>query len=171
MPSRLQPAFWGGLFIGVLSALPFVSTLNACCCLWVITGGILTSYLLQERSSLPITASDGALTGLVAGAIGAVLTSVFGVLLALMQGVSGPESLDRIIAEGGLPPEVERVFHQLRDLPPSVWYIAPFLIFLVVFPIFAMLGGLLGVAIFKRNVPPPAPPPGTVEVLPPEPPL
>jgi ABC-type multidrug transport system permease subunit len=40
------------------------------------------------------------------------------------------------------------------------------LINVVVFTIFGMLGGLLGVAIFKKNAPPQ--PPGTVEVLPPE---
>ena len=43
MPSKLQPALLGGLLIGVLSALPFVSVLNGCCCLWVILGGVLTS--------------------------------------------------------------------------------------------------------------------------------
>jgi hypothetical protein len=37
----------------------------------------------------------------------------------------------------------------------------------VVYTVFGMLGGLLGVAIFKKNAPPP-PPPGTVEVLPPQ---
>jgi hypothetical protein len=31
-----------------------------------------------------------------------------------------------------------------------------------------MLGGLLGVAIFKKRVPPPAPPTPTFDVLPPE---
>jgi len=163
MPSKLQPAFWGGLFIGVLSALPFVSTLNACCCLWVIAGGVLTSYLLQERSVLPITAGEGAVAGLIAGAIGAVLASVLGIILSVMQGITGPQSLDQI-PQGDLPPEIGRIFEQLRELPPSVWYLAPLLIFLVLFPIFGMLGGLLGVAIFKKNIPPPA---GTVEVLPP----
>jgi hypothetical protein len=157
MPSRLQPALWGGLLIGVLSALPFVSVLNTCCCLWVITGGVLTSYLLQERSPVPITAGDGALTGLLAGAIGAVLASVFGIALSLVQGVSGAESLDQLISQGNLPPEATRILEQVRTLPPSVWYIGPFLVFLVVFPIFGMLGGLLGVAIFKRSAPP-APP-------------
>ena len=34
-PPKLQPALFGGLFIGVLSALPLVSVGN-CCCLWVI---------------------------------------------------------------------------------------------------------------------------------------
>jgi hypothetical protein len=33
--------------------------------------------------------------------------------------------------------------------------------------VFGMLGGLLGVAMFKKNLPPP-PPPGGVQVLPPE---
>jgi hypothetical protein len=164
MSSRLQPALVGGLFTGVLSALPFVSTVNACCCLWVIAGGVLTSYLLQERSSVPIAAGDGAVWGLVSGAIGAVVAGVLGIVFALMQGLTGPESLDQI-PRGDLPPEVARVFERLRDLPPSVWFIAPFFIFLVVFPVFSMIGGLLGVAMFKKRTPPPA---GTVEVLPPE---
>ena len=166
MPSRMQPAFFGGLFIGVLSALPFVSGLNLCCCLWVITGGVLTSYLLQERAPLPITAGDGAVAGLLAGAIGAILAWLLGLGFALMQGLTGAESLDQI-PQGDLPPEIVDVFERMRELPASVWYIAPLFIFLLAFPIFGMLGGLLGVAIFKRTAPP-SPPPGTMEVLPPE---
>ena len=160
MPSRLQPAFFGGLFIGVLSALPFVSGLNMCCCLWVVAGGVLTTYLLQERWPVPVTATDGALTGLLAGAIGAIIAATLGIAFSAMTGMAGPESLDQI-PQGDLPPEFGRILDQLRDLPPSVWYIAPFVIYLVVFPIFAMLGGLLGVAIFKRKLPPPPPPPAT----------
>ncbi len=166
MASKAQPAFWGGLFIGVLSALPFVSALNACCCLWVIAGGVLTAYLLQERSSVAITAGDGAVTGLLAGAIGAVIAGVLGAVIAALQGTTGAESLDQMLGQGELPPEVAQVFGRMRELPASVWFIAPLLFFLVVFPIFGMLGGLLGVAIFKRT--PPPPPPGTIEVLPPE---
>lgn len=164
MASKASPAFWGGLFIGVLSALPFVSMLNACCCLWVIAGGVVTSYLLQERSVAPITAGDGAVGGLLAGAIGAVIATVLGLLVSLLQGVSGAEALDQI-PQGDLPPQVVAVFEQLRDMPPALWYLGPFVVSLVVFPIFAALGGLLGVAMFKRNTPPPA---GTVEILPPE---
>ena len=164
MAARLQPAFWGGLFIGVLSALPFVSTLNMCCCLWVITGGVLTSYLLQERSALPLTAGDGAIGGLVAGLIGAVVAAVLGHLVSLMQGVTGPDALDQL-PTADLPPEVVRVFEQMRDLPAAVWFVGPLLLYLIVFPVFGLLGGLLGVAMFRRSTPPP---PGTVEVLPPQ---
>jgi hypothetical protein len=41
--SKLQPALIGGLVTGVLSALPFVNILNACCCLWVVTGGVVAA--------------------------------------------------------------------------------------------------------------------------------
>ena len=164
MPSRLQPALFGGLFIGVLSALPFVSNLNACCCLWVIAGGVLTSYLLQERMTTPLTAGDGAVTGLLAGVLGALIAGVLNVGFSLMMGISGADALDQL-PQGNMPQEVERVFEQVRNMPSAVWLIFPFILYIVVFPIFAMLGGLLGVAIFKRT--PPPPPPGTIEVLPP----
>jgi hypothetical protein len=43
MQERLQPALWGGVFIGVLSALPLVNLGNCCCCLWVLVGGGLAA--------------------------------------------------------------------------------------------------------------------------------
>ena len=164
MGPKLQPALLGGLLIGVLSALPFVSVLNGCCCLWVIVGGLLTTYLLQDRSPLPVTAGDAAIAGLLAGVIGALVAALVGGALMLVMG-GGAESLEQI-PRGDLPPEFGRILDRFRELPPSFWYIGPVLIYLFIFPIFSMLGALLGVAIFKRQ--PPPPPPGTVEILPPE---
>ena len=40
----LQPVLFGGLFMGVLSALPIIS-LGNCCCVWVAGGGAVTAYL------------------------------------------------------------------------------------------------------------------------------
>ena len=37
---------------------------------------MLTAYLLQERMPLPMTAGDGALAGLMAGVIGALIAGV-----------------------------------------------------------------------------------------------
>jgi hypothetical protein len=169
MPSKLQPAFWGGLFIGVLSALPFVSMLNACCCVWVIAGGVLTSYLLQERFLTPITAGDGAVGGLLAGLIGALVSAVIGLALVAVQGNPMTQTFDQILSQGQMPPEAARLMEQMRDWPAALWFVLGLAMQLILFPIFSMFGALLGVAIFKRNVPPPAAP-GTIDVLPPEPP-
>ena len=54
----LQPALIGGVVTGVLSALPFISGFNACCCLWVVSGGLVASYLLQQSRSTPLTPGD-----------------------------------------------------------------------------------------------------------------
>jgi hypothetical protein len=167
MASRLQPALWGGLFIGVLSALPFVSNLNACCCLWVVIGGVLTTYLLQERSPAPITAGEGAVAGLLSGLIGAVIMSVLGVLISAFGGMDVKGAIDQMLAQGGLPPQFTDALERAREVPAAVWFLLSFLLSMVVYPVFSMLGALLGVAIFKKRLPP-APPPGTIEVLPPE---
>ena len=44
--------------MGALSALPFVNAGNLCCCLWVITGGVVASYLLQQNQSAPLTPGE-----------------------------------------------------------------------------------------------------------------
>jgi hypothetical protein len=169
MPSKLQPAFLGGLFIGVLSALPFVSMVNTCCCLWVIAGGVLTSYLLQERLLTPITAGDGAIGGLLAGLIGSVVAAVIGLAFMAFQGNAASQALEQVLSQGQMPPEAARIVEQFREWPAWAWWLLASGFTLVIYPLFSMLGALLGVAIFRRNVPPSGPP-GTVTILPPEPP-
>ena len=44
---RHTPALLGGLFIGVIASLPVV---GACCCLWCICGGMLTTTTGREVS-------------------------------------------------------------------------------------------------------------------------
>ena len=71
-----QPALLGGLFIGVLSALPFVNGANAAAASGSSSGGLLAAYLQQQESAArPIDGRCGRLGGLLAGAIGAVITS------------------------------------------------------------------------------------------------
>ena len=66
-PSKTQPALLGGLFIGVLSALPVVNLGNCCCCLWVVCGGALAAWLLQQNEPAPMATGDALLAGLLGG--------------------------------------------------------------------------------------------------------
>ena len=76
----------GGLFIGVLSALPVVSSANACCCLWVVAGGVLVVYLQQQNTPLPLETADAVLGGLIAGLIGAVIACLGQYILYAITG-------------------------------------------------------------------------------------
>ena len=77
----LQPALLGGVVIGVLSALPVINLAN-CCCAWILFGGGLAAYLLQQGRPAPISVGDGALVGLMAGAVGAVVWTLVSIPLA-----------------------------------------------------------------------------------------
>ena len=166
---RLQPAFFGGLLIGVLSALPIVSVGNCCCCLWVVAGGMLAVYLRQQNSPFSVTSAEGALVGLLAGIIGALIGGVISIPIESMMGPFQRRILESIIASRpDVPPEMRDMFERAEARQGGVAAIAfRFVFMLIAGTIFGMLGGLLGVAVFKKDAPPP-PPPGTIEVLPPE---
>jgi hypothetical protein len=81
-PSKIQPALLGALVLGFGSVIPVVSYGNLCCCGWGIIGGALAAYLLIKRSRvLPITKSDGAGAGALAGVVGSLIYLVIGVPL------------------------------------------------------------------------------------------
>jgi hypothetical protein len=154
--ARLQPALLGGVFIGVMSALPFISAGNCCCCLWVLAGGALAVYLRQQNLPAPIDAAEGALLGLMAGAIGGVIWGVLSIPVDMLMGPMMQEWMDRIMAGSeDMPPEAREWFDRMMD--GNVRRVAGFFINLVASVVFGLLGGLLGVAIFKKTAPPQPP--------------
>lgn len=163
--SKLQPAVLGGVFIGVLSALPFVS-LGNCCCLWVIGGGVLAAWLLQQNQSLPIENGDAALVGLYAGLIGAVVALVVQIPLTLALGPMQEEMIRQWAQRSGeMPEELREVFDNLQTSGglSAIGLLVGFVFMLVIGAIFSTLGGLLGALFFRRQSPPsvpPLPPPG-----------
>jgi hypothetical protein len=164
MNDRLQPALWGGVFIGVLSALPIVSIGNCCCCLWVIVGGVLAAYLRQQNSPYQIDAAEGALVGLMAGVIGAVIGSVLAIPIQNLTGPFQQQMMDRVISQNpDITPEMRDMMERVTARS-GLWIVGLFFS-LVVDAVFGILGGLLGVAVFKKNLPPP-PPPGTIDITP-----
>ena len=162
---RLQPALFGGIFIGVLSALPVVNAGNCCCCLWVILGGVLATYLRQQNTPYAVTAAEGALVGLMAGAIGGVLAAVLSIPMQALTGDIQRQFLENFANNPDLPPEFRDAL--TRGNLGGAAMAAGIMFNMVISVVFGLLGGLLGTAIFKKSAPPP-PPPGTVEVLPPE---
>jgi hypothetical protein len=163
---RLQPALFGGLLIGVLSALPLVNAGNCCCCLWVIAGGMLAVYLRQQNSPFAVTSAEGAFVGLLAGLTGGVLGVLLSIPIDLMVGPFQRQFVEWVLSVNpDIPAEIREMSERTGTGPAAVAF--KLLFGVVSGAIFGMLGGLLGVALFKKNAPPP-PPPGTFDVLPPE---
>ena len=162
-PPRLQPALFGGLFIGVLSALPLINMAN-CCCLWVLGGGVLAAYLMQQNYPYPIQAADGALVGLLAGLFGGVLGALLSIPIDIMMAPVQHRILERILAANpDFPDDARTMIENMSARGVAIVFKLVFSVFIGL--VFGMLGGLLGVALFRKKDAPP--PPGTTEILPP----
>jgi len=157
-PAKLQPALYGGAFIGVLSALPFVNLGNACCCMWVIGGGVIAAYVMQQNYPLPITVADGVLVGLLAGVFGGVIGTALSIPLELAFGDVQRDMFRRMVEGlGTLPPEAQDMFDQMESrgaAEMALGSIFGLMIGVVAGAIFGMLGGVLGAAIFRKDQPP-----------------
>ena len=157
-----QPALIGGLVIGVLSSLPIISAGNVCCCLWVVSGGAVAAYLLQQNQTTPITPGDGALVGLYAGLIGAAVGFVISIPLSLVMAPMQRAMVERILQNAGDMPPAARQFLENMSAPSTaaglmgrlVIRVIIFCFTLVIWSIFSTLGGVLGAAIFKKSAPP-----------------
>ena len=155
--SRTQPALIGGLIIGVLSALPLVSAGNLCCCLWVVSGGVVAAYILQENQATPITAADGAYVGLLAGLTGAFVYLLLSIPITVLIAPMERLVMQRLMeSAGNMPPEFRE--YMGTYIGGGVRLALGFTFMLFVGAIFSTVGGLLGAAIFRKQLPP-----GTVD--------
>lgn len=169
-PARLQPAVLGGLVMGVLASLPVVNLANMCCCAWAISGGLIAAWLMQQNHPYPVQPGDGALTGLLAGVVGAI---TWGLLYVPIHTITGPlqqRLVSRVLENAGeLPPQLGAALQQ-ADRGLIVSLVIGLLVNLVLFSVFGMLGGLLGAVLVRKPAPPPPPPPPPTPTIPPVPP-
>ena len=143
-----MPALLGGLFIGILSGLPIIGICN-CCCLWIVSGGVLAAYLEQQNQPVSLTLAQGARVGLIAGFIGAVIWLVLDSALAPIQArFIG----DFMRSARDLPPEFQDMLESIEaGSGPGI--ISGFLL-LCLSSVVATIGGMIGAAYFKKDVPP-----------------
>jgi hypothetical protein len=152
-------ALLGGLFIGILSALPIVNIAN-CCCLWITGGGFIAALLTQQPGAPPLGTRRGALAGLLAGVVGAcvwlVAASALDVIVAPLQ--------DRLVAQvlqnaDDYPPEVRRWLESVGNSASTPSRIAAGFVFqLFAGLVFAPAGGAIAGAWFRKPLPPSVPP-------------
>jgi hypothetical protein len=155
--------------MGVLSALPLIAVGNLCCCLWVVAGGLVAAYLLQQNYTLPITAGDGAIVGLLAGLIGAVIHIAISIPLDLLLGPMERAMALRFVQS--LPPDMREMFESVLNRSAAasgaafvLRHLGGLVLWAFAGAIFGTLGGVIGASVFRKT----APPPGTIDVPPAE---
>ena len=162
MNNKVKPALIGGVLLGLLSVIPFVSALNVCCCLWAILGGMLASHLYFKNSPVPATPGDGAIVGALAGLFGALVAIIIGIPISYAMGPT-MRNLLLSLAENMDPQQAQMMRRQLElsggdsILPVIINQLV--LGFLLI--IFSVIGGLIGTALFEKRkggaTPPPPP--------------
>jgi hypothetical protein len=159
-PAKLQPALLGGVAIGVLSALPVINIAN-CCCAWILFGGALSAYLMQQNHTEPIQTGDGAIVGLLAGLVGAFVWLIVSVPISAALAPLQSDMTQRILRDASeMAPEVRGLLESISGRPViGLGLVFGFFVMLCVSTVFGMLGGLFGALMFRKNPPPPIPPP------------
>ncbi|HEV8396654.1 MAG TPA: hypothetical protein VGQ37_20370 [Vicinamibacterales bacterium] len=150
----IRSAALGGVFIGVLSALPFVSAGNCCCCMWMLAGGALAAYLDVQQKNRSLTAGEGAGVGALSGVIGAFVWIPIAVMIALLLGPLQRAFLEEFARNArDMPPEA-REFLENFGGGTAVGTVFGFMFQLFAGTIFGAIGGVLSAAYFKKEVPP-----------------
>ena len=153
----LKPALIGGVLLGILSSLPVINFFNCVCCAWVIGGGILAAHLYVKDSPVPVTLGRGVTLGLATGLIGTIVNALFSIPMYLLMNKRSlmvadqlRQALDQV---PNLPPEARETLRGLfaRGNIGVLFFIFGMLIMLVMYCLFAMLGGAIGVALFEKR--------------------
>lgn len=146
-----------------IAVIPGLKLVNCLCCAGVMLGGFLAVFFYKndlKESSPPLTNGDALALGALAGLIGAVLTSVLSIIAMSLFGMamgSGFKQLEDMGYSHNLPPEALEMVRWLTQGSVLMGFI--FFVNLIIDPLFGLLGGLIGYAVFKPKTPPVMPPP------------
>jgi hypothetical protein len=144
-----MPALVGGVVAGVLIAVPLV---NCLCCLWIIGGAVLASYLLAKNSAVSLTSGDGAIVGIFAGIIAAVVDAVVSIPFETLNREfirKFTEQFSQFVEE--MPSGWEKWMDRGTEGMSLAWFLLGLVISAVIFAAFGALGGVIGASLFGKK--------------------
>jgi hypothetical protein len=157
-----MPALYGGIIMGVISGIPFLSLINCLCCAGILFGGFMSVFFYKKDlkpEMSPLTGGDAVQLGALAGVFGAIIGSVLSAIVVKLVGNVAGEAIMKIMDayRDQLPPgSLDQMERSLSEGGLSA--LAIFMA-LVLDTIFGLLGGLIGYAVYKPKPAPPGAPP------------
>src|SRR5206468_3987943 len=122
-------------------------------CLWVVCGGLLASYFLQQNRSTRIAPSDGAIVGLLAGVIGAFVQLVLSIPIGLVVGPMERQLLQRLSELSGRVPNAPDMLGggAAGVIGVLIFSAVTFVFTLTVGSVVSAVAGAVGAALFGRD--------------------
>jgi hypothetical protein len=172
-PGKQRAAILGGLIIGAISGLPGLNLLNCCCCAGILFGGAMSVFFYRQEFTAempPVESSDALILGIISGIIGALITTLLSAVILLIIGPVESEMMrgffeklvQKLEDRGSLPQgtleNMQDQFDKAVKEGMTLGGILRSLVYaLIIYPIFSMLGALIGYGLSgkKRH---PAPP-------------
>lgn len=152
-PDKILPALYGGIIMGLVSAIPFLNLINCLCCAGIILGGLLAVYFYKSNftpDTPPFTSGDCMAVGAIAGVVGAIVSTVFSLLFVTMFGDVTKEFLLEFLKDWDLPQEaIEGIEQAFAEQTTAFSIVTNFLLALVIYPLFGLLGGVIGYNVYK----------------------
>ena len=157
LPSKLTPALIAGLGFGFASGIPIVNLANCACCALAVGGGVGASFLWL-RNAGPATQTpygDGLLLGLLTGVVGAVVATIVSIPFQLMganEAFGGFEQMQEMMGDQEIPPMVQNLLESIGTGGFTlVGMLIGAVVAIIVYPIFAAIGALIGTALFHKK--------------------
>lgn len=152
----MGPALISGSAMGILATIPLV---NCLCCAWFLGGGALSAWLVGKKHSGGIrnlSYGDGAFAGVLAGVWGALVATVASIPLRMLSAESIGQARDQIQTLLGQNPEVpgwvrDLLLNMLSQDLNAVSLLVGLFINLLLYGLFAMVGGIVLVAVMQRR--------------------
>jgi hypothetical protein len=151
----LQPALTGGMFLGVLSSVPIIQAGNCFFCMWVLLGGGIATVMLTRQRPSGISYGDGAFAGVLSGLFGSVVGTLLQMSFrAIASGLfeSQQQQLEQMLNQVGAEgPMRDWILRSMSGEISATTVAFTFFANLIAFSLFAMIGGILTIALLNKR--------------------
>jgi len=143
------------MFLGLFSTMPFISAANCLCCMWVLMGGGIAAMLLMRQRPSGITYGDGAFVGVLSGLFGAIVGTALHIPVQIISTRlfgSQQQQLEELLRQLHIEEPMRDWLQRVASGEISAATISfTFFANLLLWSLFAMIGGILTVAIVNKR--------------------
>ncbi len=159
--NRLIPVIIGTLAISAISLMPIINFINVFCCAGIVIGGAIGAMAYNKQikhNSLVLTPKDGVITGLLSGILSAVIVTGINLTIVLYSKQNPIIEVMEMLKSFGkdFPQEIyDQMNHfssefEKYGFSPTLTIVS-LIINIIIYPIFASLGGLIVALKNKSN--------------------